>query len=224
MDQHPKSNHTGYDPVATAATRRHYERNSRFYDLMQRGSAVRHDPWRELIWSQVKGPKVLEVGVGTGRNIPYYPDDIDITAIELTSGMLARAQQQATNLHKLVDLRAGDIQQLDFRDATFDTVIATFVFCSVTNPVLGFQEIIRVLKPSGVVLLLDHVRSEHPFWGKLMDMFNPLMLTLAGDNINRCTVENVRRSGLAIDEVIDLGRAGIFKMIVAHRPEVNSGD
>jgi len=88
-----------------------------------------------------------------------------------------------------------DAQHLDYPGASFDAVVATFVFCSVPDPVAGLREARRVLRPGGQLLLLEHVRSENPVAGKLMDWLNPLVVRLAGANINRRTVENVRLAG-----------------------------
>lgn len=208
----------GYDPQATETTRRRYQRNARFYDLMEGGSEKRRGPWRKQLWSMAKGPKVLEVGVGTGKNIPYYPNGLEIIAIDLTPGMLDRAKARAQELGNPVHLCIGDVQRLDFADESFDAVAATFVFCSVPNPVLGLQEIRRVLKPGGKLLLLEHMRSEQPIAGKIMDWLNPLTLQMMGANINRQTVENVRQSGLEIVMIENLGGGGIFKRIIARRP------
>lgn len=173
--------------------------------------------WRKRLWSLVKGPRVLEVGVGTGKNLPYYPPDMKFIAIDLTPGMLERARQRAREIGLDVDLRLGDVQDLEFPDESFDTVVATFVFCSVPDPVLGLREVVRVLKPGGQLLLLEHVRSERPLLGRLMDLLNPLVVRLMGPNINRRTVDNVKRAGLIVERVEDLGLGDIFKLIIASR-------
>lgn len=131
------------DPKATAQTRSRYERIAPFYDLMEILPEGRYIPWRKRLWGLVEGPQILEVGVGTGKNIHFYPENAHITAIDLTPGMLARAQKRAEELNLKVDLRIGDVQKLEFPDNTFDTVVATFVFCSVPDPLLSFQEINR---------------------------------------------------------------------------------
>lgn len=202
---------------ATEVTRRRYQRISCFYDAMETMAEKRYHPWREQLWAKVDGAALLEVGVGTGKNLPYYPAKANITGIDLTPGMLNQAIGKARTLgyDSRVDLHPGDAQALDFPDSSFDTALATFVFCSVPDPVLGLQEMGRVVKPGGKVLLLEHMRSPNPFIGFLMDALNPLVVRMMGANINRRTVENVRKAGLEIEQVEDLGVGGIFKMIVA---------
>jgi phosphatidylethanolamine/phosphatidyl-N-methylethanolamine N-methyltransferase len=205
------------DAKATELTRARYQRIASVYDPMEGLMEGRYEPWRERIWSMVKGPKVLEAGVGTGKNISHYPQGMDITAIDLTPGMLERAQRQAETLNVDVDLQVGDAQSLPYPDSAFDDVIATFLFCSVPDPVLGLRELRRVVKPDGQVLLLEHMRSPNPVLGALMDVVNPVTVRMTGANINRRTVENVRRSGLHLDQVEDLAMGGVFKLIVASK-------
>jgi ubiquinone/menaquinone biosynthesis C-methylase UbiE len=207
------------DVNATERTRNRYQRISRVYDLMEILPEKRYHPWREKLWSMVKGPCVLEVGVGTGKNMPFYPPGMQITGIDLTPGMLVHAQKKATNLNLDVDLRLGDAQSLEFEDNSFDSVVATFVFCSVPDPILGLREIARVTKPDGQIILLDHVRSEKPILGSLMDIFNPMVVRMMGANINRRTLKNVQQAGLQIDNVENLARGDIFKLTLAHPGE-----
>lgn len=167
---------------------------------------------RELLFS-LRG-KVLEIGVGTGKNFPYYPEDIELTGIDISPKMLALARRRAVRLDRAVDLQVMDAENLAFPDKSFDFVVATFVYCSVTDPVKGLSEIKRVVKDEGLVLLLEHVRSENRVLGKIMDWLNPIARAIMGPNINRRTVENVRKAGLEVVSVEDKGTR-ILKKIVA---------
>ncbi|MDP2994877.1 MAG: methyltransferase domain-containing protein, partial [Anaerolineales bacterium] len=210
------------DLQATAVTRRRYQRIAPVYDSMQALGERRYHAWRRRLWALAHGPSVLEVGVGTGKNMPFYPAGVSITGIDLTPGMLERARRRMPELglDDRVTLQLGDVQRLDFPDASFDTAVATFVFCSVPDPVLGLREMKRVIKPGGRAILLEHMRSPNPAVGALMDLLNPLVVSMMGANINRHTVENVQKAGLELERVEDLGLGGIFKLIVARAPGV----
>lgn len=203
---------------ATRLTRARYDRIASIYDRLEgRTERRRFQRWREMLWSRVRGPRVLEIGVGTGKNMPFYQNDWQIMAIDLSPRMLEQAKRRAEREHVAVDLRLGDAQALPFADASFDTVIATFVFCSVPDPVRGLQEAFRVLVPGGQLLLLEHVLSKNAILRPLMRLANPFMVRMSGANINRETVRNVERAGFTIQHVDDLW-GDIFKMIEAGRP------
>jgi ubiquinone/menaquinone biosynthesis C-methylase UbiE len=94
-------------------------------------------------------------------------------------------------------------------------VAATFVFCSVPDPVIGLRELGRVCKPEGEIRLLEHMRARNDILGWLMDIANPMMVRVIGANMNRRTMENIEKAGLQIERVEDLSVQGIFKLIVA---------
>jgi len=201
----------------TEAARKRYDRIAPVYDLMEgMVERSRYSRWRELLWSKVEGNKILEVGVGTGKNFPYYPSHTEITAIDFSKKMLSRAQEKAEKQGITVKLQQMDVQNLTFEDNTFDTVMATFVFCSVPDPVKGLKEIGRVCKPGGKVLLLEHVLSANRILAFLMNLVNPIVVRAMGPNINRKTVGNVANSGLKVEKVTDLA-VGIFKLIEARK-------
>ena len=200
---------------ATETTKKRYDRIAFLYDLMEGLiERSRYNKWRELLWSKAEGTHILEVGVGTGKNFTFYPADAEITAIDFSEKMLKRARYRASKQMVKVRLQQMDAQHLEFEANTFDTVVASFVFCSVPDPVRGLMEIERVCKPGGKIVLLEHVLSANRVLGWLMNLANPVVVRIVGANINRRTEENVIKSGLVIEQVIDLG-VGILKLIEA---------
>ncbi|MHA2428084.1 MAG: class I SAM-dependent methyltransferase [Candidatus Hermodarchaeia archaeon] len=214
------SDNINLDPKATEATRARYGRIAPVYDFLEILPELRYRPWRKRFWNSVAkelgpGGQLLEVGLGTGKNMPFWPIDAHIAGIELAPGMLSRAKKRSERLGISADLKLGDVQSLDFPEDSFDVAAATFVFCSVPDPILGLKELQRVVRPGGWVFLLEHVRAQNPLLGTMMDLFNPIVFRMMGPNINRDTVTNVVASGLELQEVHDLGLRGIFKMITA---------
>ena len=204
------------DDKATIQTKSRYNRIAPVYDLMEAiVERLAFRRWREKLWSQVEGNRVLEVGVGTGKNILYHPKGVQVTAVDLSDKMLERAQRRAQELDSEVDLRLMDAQKLAFPDTAFDAAVATFVFCSVPDPILGLRELGRVVRPGGQIFLLEHVRVDRSVIGRLMDLLDPIVVRVMGANINRRTVDNVRRAGLTIERVENLAPMGLVKLIVA---------
>jgi len=207
----------GVDLKATEAARKRYDRIAPLYDMMEGFAEVLNNgKWRRLQWSKVEGTDILEVGVGTGKNFPWYPAGAEVTAIDFSRRMLERARARSDKDKVKVRLMQMDVQNLEFGDNSFHTVVASFVFCSVPDPVRGLQEIRRVCRPGGKVILLEHVLSTNRVLARLMNLFNPLAVRMMGANINRRTVDNVVGSGLTIEKVTDLG-GGIFKLIEAKK-------
>ena len=201
----------------TEAVRKRYDRIAPLYDLMEGlVERSRYSRWRKMLWSKVVGTKILEVGVGTGKNFPYYPVDADIIAIDFSEKMLSHAREKAKKQKVKVNLQQMDVQNMSFEDNTFDTVVATFVFCSVPDPIKCLQEVKRVCKPGGKILLLEHVLSANRVIAWLMSLVNPIVVRVMGPNINRRTVENADKSGLKVEKVADLA-FGIFKLIEARK-------
>jgi len=166
---------------------------------------LRFKNWRNHLMKMISGPSALEVGVGTGKNLPHYPLDVDVTAIDFSPKMLSYAKKFAFKLDFDVKFHLMDVQQLQFPDKSFDTVFGTFVFCSVPDPLAGLRELRRVCKPDGKLLLLEHIRPHNYFMGLLFDAMNPIVVRIMGANINRRTIDNIQKVGWKITKDVNLG-------------------
>jgi len=183
------------DNARSDKIRQRYSRISGLYDFLEAPMEKAFAGWRQELLAGARG-RVLEVGVGTGKNLPYYPEGTEITGIDFSPNMIARARQRRDELQlKNIELKEMDVQDLSFPEDSFDTVVSTCVFCSVPLPIAGLRELRRVLKPEGRMLMLEHVRSEKPVIGLMMDILNPLPLYIYGANINRHTLTNLREAG-----------------------------
>jgi ubiquinone/menaquinone biosynthesis C-methylase UbiE len=193
-----------------------YDRISVYYDLMELpGEKLLFSRWRRRVFDALDGDNILEVGVGTGKNFDFYPADKSITAIDFSKGMLEKARRKAQKKELKADLEHMDVEDLQFDDQSFDTVLATFVFCSVGDPIKGLQEVKRVCKRNGKVILLEHVRPATKLLGRLFDLLNPVTVKLIGANINRNTVLNMKMAGLHVVEEENLF-GDVVKLLVAN--------
>lgn len=202
----------------TEKTRRRFDRIAWMYDVMESPmEAMAAAQLRRELLFLARG-RVLEVGIGTGKNLPYYPPSVKLVGIDISSRMLARGKRKAQDLGISCDLLVMDAERMTFPNATFDTIVSTFVFCTVPDAPAGLREVRRVLKPDGQALFLEHTRSANPALGRLMDFFNPLVRSVIGDNINRRTAESIVNAGFEIVSIEEMGMK-IVKKIVA-RPSV----
>ena len=208
--------HAPPDPT-TERARRAYDRSARWYDIQEwLPERLAFRKWRRQLWDIVPDGRVLEVGVGTGKNLRYYREGHSVTAIDFSLRMMERALKNAVRWGVEANLVLMDAQALKFEDSTFDSAVSTFVFCSVPDPVQGLREVSRVLRPGGHAYLIEHVLSRRQPMRWIMQRLNGLVSTAGGANINRDTVRNVEAAGLTIVEVRDLW-GDIVKLIVAEK-------
>jgi ubiquinone/menaquinone biosynthesis C-methylase UbiE len=182
----------------------HHPRFAAAYERQSRGRSERRffEPLRRELLARAHGV-VLEVGAGTGLNFALYaPENVTrVEAVEPDSAMLNYARDRLPLARVPLTLMQAPVEVLPFADGTFDCVIATLVFCSVGDPARGFQEIRRVLKPGGTLLLLEHVRSQGRFTARLQDLLVPLTTRLIGNcHWNRDTGQAVGAVGFQVRE------------------------
>ncbi len=203
------------DPVTKQ--KRVWDRNAPSYD---REMAFLERNWlaggREWIGRRARG-RVLEVAIGTGRNLPYYPPDAAVTGIDLSPAMLAIARQRATELGRKVDLREANAEQLPFDDASFDTVVCALSLCSIPDPAAAIAEMRRVLVPGGTLLLVDHIGSSWPPIRALQWLLERVTIPIAGEHFTRRQLPVVEAAGLQIEQTQRL-KAGSIERVAARKP------
>src|SRR5919201_4060264 len=170
---------------------------------------------REWVCSQAHG-EVLEIAVGTGRNLPYYPAGVRLTGIELSPAMLDVAKARANQLGRDVDLRLGDAQALSFPDESFDTVVCTLSLCSIPNVRKAVHEVRRGLRAGGHFLFLGHVRSPVLGVRAVQRVWGFFFVRLEGDHLLREPLDHLRAEGF---EVLTLERSkvGIVERVAARK-------
>ena len=205
------------DTTETDRIRAIYDRNAARYDRHTGdGGWLIHDG-RSWLAGQARG-ETLEVGIGTGLTIPWYPADVRLTGIELSPAMLGMAAARARATGREVDLRVGDATALPFADGSFDTVAFCLVLCTVRDDALAFAEALRVLRPGGRVVLLEHVRSPNRAVRLLEHLMQPIGLRTQGDHLLREPFDHVRAHGLGI-ELLERHTFGVMERLVAVKPE-----
>jgi ubiquinone/menaquinone biosynthesis C-methylase UbiE len=201
----------------TARQKRVWDKTARGYD---RQIAFFEKTWftggREWLTSRARG-QVLEVAVGTGRNLPGYPAEVTLTGIELSPAMLAIARQRAADLGRDVDLRDGDAERLPFDDASFDTVVCSLSLCTIPSPAAAIGEMRRVLRPGGRLLLLDHIGSTWPPLYAAQWVMERFTVRTAGEHFTRRQLPLVQAAGFQIMETERL-KAGTVERVHAVKP------
>ena len=187
-----------------------YDRDTGFYDLFLLGDS------RSWACSEASG-EVLEVAIGTGRNLPFYPGGIQLTGIDFSPAMLDLARVRAAELGIDVTLLEADAQHLPFADDRFDAVVCTLALSSIPDPPTAINEMYRVLHPGGQLLVVGHVASPYRMVRAGQRRLERLSIRLAGDQQTRQPYPEILAAGFAVDRREHL-RAGIIERIRAFKP------
>jgi ubiquinone/menaquinone biosynthesis C-methylase UbiE len=176
---------------------------SAMYDSCMKGTeeAGMREKRRELL-AQASG-KTIEVGAGTGLNLDLYPDAVtELTLVEPDPHMVKQLRKRVADSSWSASISEAGAERLPFPEDSFDTAVATLVFCTVPDPVAGIAEVSRVLKPGGRFLFLEHVRSEDPGLARWQDRLEkPWRFLGDGCHCNRDTVATISASPLQLDSV-----------------------
>ena len=155
---------------------------------------------REDLLSKAKG-HVLEIGSGTGINFPLYKSVEKVVATEPSTYMIYKSQEKLKQSSVNIELVKADAEKLPFADNSFDTVVATLVFCTIPNPNQAMKEMLRVCKPEGKLLFFEHVKLENRFLGGLQEWLTPAWKRICdGCCLNRDTLSLLKNNDLIINE------------------------
>ncbi|MBZ0129549.1 MAG: class I SAM-dependent methyltransferase [Rhodobacteraceae bacterium] len=199
---------------------RTYDRIARLYDILDLPfEHGRYKPLRRAMFESVEGV-LLDAGVGTGRNFPFYPSGTTVVGIDLSPAMLKRARKRRDALGTAVDLREMNVMEMEFEDASFDVIVSTFLFCVLDNEhqIPALKELSRVCRPSGKIHILEYAFSENPFRRFIMKMWAPWVRFAYGAEFDRNTEQYLEAAGLDLVEKVFLHK-DIVKLLTL-RPMV----
>ena len=174
---------------------------SRLYDpVMELPEHAGLGELRRRVLRGLRG-RILELGIGTGRNLPLYGAGVDsVSGIDPDEHMLVQAEKRARDVPFPVELVAVPAEELPFGDGSFDAVVSTLVFCTVQDPSRALGEVRRVLERGGEFRLLEHVRAEREPFGWLQEKATPLWKHVAGGcHLDRDTLAAVRDAGFEVE-------------------------
>jgi len=187
-----------------------YDRQMRFFDRNLFGDT------RAWVCAQASGD-VLEVGIGTGLNLGFYPDSVRLVGIDFSPAMLERARDRAHRLGRAVELAEGDAHALAFPDASFDTVVCTFSLCAIPDERQAVAEMGRVLRPGGLLLLADHIASSAWPVRAVQRLLELVTVPLQGERYLHRPLEHVRALGFEVQRQ-ERFKLGIVERLAAREP------
>jgi phosphatidylethanolamine/phosphatidyl-N-methylethanolamine N-methyltransferase len=192
-----------------------YDRSARRMDVAETWlEAVTFiGPLRRRAWEAARGRLILEIGVGSGRGFPFHPHEARVVAFDFSPKMLRRAVSRAAKMGLSADLLLADVNYLPFKTGTFDTALATFVFCMPPDPVASLSEVARACRPEGQIVLMEHVRPRNWLLGKVADLLEK-MTARGGEHVNRETARCLRETGAEIVHE-ERHRMGIVELMQA---------
>jgi SAM-dependent methyltransferase len=196
------------------------ERIRRIYDRRSATSAApKGDANLRWLCGQAQG-ETLEVGIGRGRTLPFYPPGIHLSAIELSGVALETTRRRAVELGIHITLHQGDAASLPYPDDHFDTVVFSFALCTIPDDRTAVAEAVRVLCPGGRLLLVEHVRSPNVIVRALERLFEPIELRRMGDHLLREPLNHVLAEGLEVER-LERSWLGVVERLAARKPEAD---
>ena len=199
---------------------RQYQRIAPFYDLLELPFEYgRYRRLRRLVFDGLSG-RILDAGVGTGRNVAFYPQGAEVVGIDISPAMLVRAARRLNKSSAAIELREMDISRLDFPAGSFDVAVATFLFCVLADELQlpALRELGRVIRTDGSIRLLDYVRPQRPLRRAIAGLWEPWIAWAYGASFDRSTEELIPEAGLELVEAKFVVN-DLVKMLTARVPK-----
>lgn len=182
-------------------TREKWDRAAPTFDLMASyGPEKRWEPYKRELFSNMGDGEILFLAVGTGLDVPFFPEGKSITGIDISQKMLDQARPRTDKYQGSLQVQQADVHEMPFEDGQFDQIFTSCTFCSVPNPVEGLKSLQRVLKPGGDLFMFEHTGSGIFPFKQMMDAMT-LITRMLGPDMNRTTVENVVAAGYELKQV-----------------------
>lgn len=195
-----------------------FDRQAAQYGRKQESKKMRE--WRQKLLQHASG-QVLELAVGAGANFPYYPKGVKVTATDFSAEMLKKATMAAQHNRIDAQLVLSDIDELEFPDHSFDTIVSTLSFCSYKDPLKVLGKLREWCKPEGQILLMEHGISSNLAFSAAQKVLDPLLYRVIGCHHNRNIIELLNQSGLQVTNV-ERYWAGIVNLIRAKPPNAGT--
>lgn len=197
--------------------RRYWDKEATSYDKqMQFFERLLSPDSRAWICGQAFG-KTLEVAVGTGLNLPFYPGGVQLTGVDFSPAMLSIARRRAEELGRVADLREADAHELPFPDASFDAVVCTYGLCAIPDESRAVREMNRVLRPGGLLLLVDHIAGRAWPTRAIQRLAEVVTVPLEGEHFLRRPLHRVTAEGLSVERC-ERFKLGVIERLAARKP------
>ncbi|MGL5544812.1 MAG: class I SAM-dependent methyltransferase [Cetobacterium sp.] len=196
-------------------TKDKYSRIAKLFDKIEQNMPMKSVKENAV---QMLNGKILEVGIGSGGCLEYYPKDADLTGIDFSIGMLELAKKKSKLLDmKNITLLDMDIENMSFEDESFDSVFSSCVFCTVPNPEKGIGEVYRVLKKDGKAVFIEHMKSENEIINIALRFLNIFTKLILGTSLLRETEKTIKNAGFSKVTSRNIMLGDVVRFIVAEK-------